>query len=65
MLQDYAFSVAERFMRYVEIDTQSDPSSHDFPSTEKQKNLAELVSICAQKQMTGTSFLEVLAGMVA
>ena len=44
MLQDYAFSVAERFMRYVEIDTQSDPSSHDFPSTEKQKNLAELLA---------------------
>lgn len=36
-------TVAERFMRYVQIDTQSDPVSTTFPSTEKQKNLAQLL----------------------
>ncbi|MEN9977193.1 MAG: peptidase, partial [Bacteroidota bacterium] len=37
------FGVAERLMRYVQIDTQSDPNSTSFPSTEKQKNLAQLL----------------------
>jgi tripeptide aminopeptidase len=35
--------VADRFMRYVKIDTQSDPNSNSFPSTEKQKNLSQLL----------------------
>ena len=35
--------VAERFMRYVKIDTQSDPHSSTFPSTEKQKDLSRLL----------------------
>ena len=30
-------------MRYVQIDTQSDPLSESFPSTEKQKNLGRLL----------------------
>ncbi len=38
-----ALEVAERFMRYVQIDTQSDPNSTQFPSTEKQKNLSQLL----------------------
>ena len=38
-----AKQVAERFMRYVQIDTQSDPNSTTFPSTEKQKNLSALL----------------------
>ncbi len=33
----------ERFLRYVEIDTQSDPASPTQPSTEKQKNLGRLL----------------------
>jgi len=37
------FGVAERLMRYVQIDTQSDPNSHSFPSTEKQKDLSRLL----------------------
>ncbi len=37
------FTVTERFLRYVTIDTQSDPSSVTFPSTEKQKNLSRLL----------------------
>ena len=38
MFDNYEFTVAERFMRYVKIDTQSDPQSHTHPSTEKQKD---------------------------
>ena len=30
-------------MRYVQIDTQSDPISHSFPSTEKQKDLGRVL----------------------
>ncbi|MBD1429539.1 MULTISPECIES: peptidase T [Sphingobacterium] len=36
-------SVAERFMRYVQIDTQSDPNSVTFPSTAKQLNLSKVL----------------------
>ncbi|HLX93974.1 MAG TPA: hypothetical protein VKR32_19960, partial [Puia sp.] len=39
MFHSYKFTAAERFMRYVQIDTQSDPRSNTFPSTEKQKDL--------------------------
>lgn len=35
--------VAERFMRYVQIDTQSDPNSTAHPTTEKQKDLSKLL----------------------
>ena len=35
--------VAERFMRYVQIDTQSDPVSTTFPSTSKQFDLSKLL----------------------
>ncbi len=43
MFNDYQFTAAERFMRYVQIDTQSDPLSHTHPSTEKQKDLSRLL----------------------
>lgn len=36
-------NVAERFMRYVQIDTQSDPNSNTHPTTEKQKDLSKLL----------------------
>jgi tripeptide aminopeptidase len=36
-------AVLERFLRYVKIDTQSDPESPTIPSTEKQKNLAKVL----------------------
>lgn len=39
----FSFSCSERFLRYVTIDTQSDPESQTFPSTEKQKNLGNLL----------------------
>ena len=37
-------SAAERFLRYVTIDTQSDPKSTAQPSTEKQKDLSRLLA---------------------
>lgn len=40
---DYAFTVTERFLRYVEIDTQSNPHTETSPSTEKQKDLSQLL----------------------
>jgi tripeptide aminopeptidase len=43
MFSDYKYTVTERFMRYVQIDTQSDPLSTSFPSTEKQKDLGRLL----------------------
>ncbi len=36
-------SLADRFIRYAEIDTQADPYSNTSPSTEKQKNLSNLI----------------------
>jgi tripeptide aminopeptidase len=39
----YRFTADERFIRYVQIDTQSDPLSTTCPSTEKQKNLSKLL----------------------
>ena len=39
----FAHNVTERFLRYVVIDTQSDPASPTCPSTEKQKDLGRLL----------------------
>jgi tripeptide aminopeptidase len=36
-------SLVERFMRYVQVDTQSDPQSDSFPTTEKQKDLSRIL----------------------
>ncbi len=43
MFSDYAFSVKDRLMRYVQIDTQSDPNSKSNPSSEKQKTLGKML----------------------
>jgi len=37
-------SIANRFMRYVQIDTQSDPKSGTHPSTQKQKDLSKILA---------------------
>lgn len=42
-LDNYNSSVADRLMRYVRIDTQSDPFSETYPSTDKQKDLSRLL----------------------
>lgn len=36
-------TVKDRFLSYVKIDTQSDPTSKSVPSTEKQKNLSKIL----------------------
>jgi tripeptide aminopeptidase len=43
MFTNYSFTVKERFLKYVQIDTQSDPQSTTCPSTEKQKDLSRLL----------------------
>jgi tripeptide aminopeptidase len=44
MFDNYRFTAAERFLRYVQVDTQSDPQSKTFPSTEKQKDLSRILA---------------------
>ncbi|HUC81507.1 MAG TPA: peptidase T [Flavisolibacter sp.] len=43
MFTHYNFTAAERFMRYVQIDTQSNPLSSSHPTTEKQKDLSKVL----------------------
>jgi tripeptide aminopeptidase len=43
MIQINKDALVERFMRYVQIDTQSDPESNTFPTTEKQKDLSKIL----------------------
>lgn len=42
-IENYNHSVAQRFMKYVQVDTQSDPASESQPSTEKQKDLSRIL----------------------
>jgi tripeptide aminopeptidase len=41
--EKYTFTSLDRFLNYVTIDTQSDPESKKTPSTEKQKDLAQIL----------------------
>lgn len=43
MLKNYKNTAKERFLRYVQIDTQSNPNSSSQPSTEKQLNLSRIL----------------------
>ena len=43
MFERYRFTAAERFLRYVQVDTQSDPQSSSHPTTEKQKDLSKIL----------------------
>lgn len=42
-ISNYKHTAAERFMRYVQVDTQSDPASPTQPSTMKQKDLSRML----------------------
>lgn len=42
-IANYKHTAAERFMKYVQVDTQSDPTSPSQPSTEKQKDLSRIL----------------------
>lgn len=44
MFSNYTFTVQEKFLQYVKIDTQSNPNSNTHPTTEKQKNLSMLLA---------------------
>ena len=39
----YSYSVENRFLKYVQIDTTADPNSSSFPSSMKQKDLAKVL----------------------
>ncbi len=43
MIPGYSHTTVERFMRYVQVDTQSDPAASTHPTTEKQKNLSVIL----------------------
>jgi tripeptide aminopeptidase len=49
----FTHTVTERLLRYVVIDTQSDPASPTFPSSEKQKDLGRVLA--AELQAMGIS----------
>lgn len=53
MFEQYSFTVKDRLIKYVQIDTQSDPESNSFPSTEKQKDLARL--LVSELQLLGVA----------
>ena len=42
-LENYEHTVLDRFLKYVEYDTQSDEDADTYPSTEKQKVLAQVL----------------------
>ncbi len=42
-IDNYNYTVSERFMKYARIDTEADPNSTTFPSTLKQKDLAKVL----------------------
>ncbi len=44
MFENYKFTAADRFIKYVQIDTQSDPQSSSYPTTEKQKDLSKILA---------------------
>jgi tripeptide aminopeptidase len=43
LITKYDYTSKERFLTYVQIDTQSDPHSTSSPTTEKQKNLGKVL----------------------
>ena len=44
MIKNYNHTVTERFLRYVQVDTQSDPNSNTHPTTAKQKQLSNILA---------------------
>ena len=44
MFENYQFTASERFLKYVQVDTQSDPQSNSSPTTEKQKDLSKILA---------------------
>ena len=44
MFENYQFTASDRFLKYVQVDTQSDPQSNSSPTTEKQKDLSKILA---------------------
>jgi tripeptide aminopeptidase len=42
-LKNYTHTLTERFLKYVKVDTESDPNSESFPSSMKQKDLSKIL----------------------
>ena len=42
-MSNHRYTVEERFIKYVQIDTTADPNSTSFPSSMKQKDLAKVL----------------------
>ena len=42
-MQAKNYTLEERFIKYVQIDTTADPNSASFPSSMKQKDLAQVL----------------------
>jgi tripeptide aminopeptidase len=53
MIEINKTELTDRFMRYVQIDTQSDPNSNAHPTTEKQKDLSR--RLCEELLVMGLS----------
>ena len=43
MIQINKEELTQRFMKYVQVDTQSDPNGNNNPTTEKQKDLSKIL----------------------
>jgi len=56
------YTVSQRFLKYVQIDTQADPMSISFPSSEKQKTLTNL--LCRELADMNITFVTNDAGYI-
>lgn len=56
------YTLTERFLKYVQVDTQAHPTSDTFPSSEKQKNLTNL--ICEELKQMGIVYTTNEAGYI-
>jgi len=56
------YTVKERFLQYVALDTQADPVSQTFPSSEKQKELTRL--LCSELDQMGIRYQTNDAGYI-
>ncbi len=56
------YTLTERFIKYVQVDTQADPTSATFPSSEKQKNLTKI--ICEELGQMGIAYTTNDAGYI-
>ncbi len=56
------YTVKDRFLKYVKIDTQADPMSDTYPSSEKQKNLTN--ELCKELDEMGIKYKTNDAGYI-